>query len=401
MSRRPGSRRLIEEGEAFQRLGAEPRRKRFDVIVIGGGQAGLTVGHHLKKLGLDFVILDASARIGDAWRTRWDTLRLFSSNRYNGLDGMPFPGSPGAFPTKDEMADYLESYAAHFQLPIMSGVRVDRLSREGERYLVSAGEIQLEAEHVVVAMASYQGRKVPACARELSPEIVQLHASEYKNLSELKPGGVLVVGAANSGAEIATETVSEHPTWLSGRNPGELPFPIAKRWVQFFVIRFLFRVLFHRILTVSTPMGRKVRAKTFGRGTPRIRQRGADLVRAGVELAARTAGVKDGLPVLADGRTLDVRNVIWCTGYDNGLSWIICRFRGQRRATPRERSRRERAGALLRRPALPARHVVLDDPRRGERCCAHGRGDRRAVREAGYRALARRPGCCASSGASA
>lgn len=313
---------LIEEGEAFRRLGAEPLRKRFDVIVIGGGQAGLSVGHHLKKLGLDFVILDASARIGDAWRTRWDTLRLFSSNRYNGLDGMPFPGAPDAFPTKDEMADYLESYAAHFQLPIMSGVRVDRLSRDGERYLVSAGELQLEAEHVVVAMSSYQGRKVPAFAKELSPEIVQLHASEYKGPSQLKPGGVLVVGAANSGAEIATETVSEHPTWLSGRNPGEVPFPIAKRWVQLIVIRLLFRVLFHRILTVSTPIGRKVRAKTFGHGAPRIRQRGADLVRAGVELTARTAGVKDGLPVLSDGRTLEVRNVIWCTGYDNGLSWI-------------------------------------------------------------------------------
>ena len=246
------------------------------MIVIGGGQAGLSVGHHLKKLGLDFVILDASARIGDAWRTRWDSLRLFSTNRYNGLDGMPFPGPPDAFPTKDEMADYLESYAAHFQLPIMSGVRVDRLSREGERYLVSAGELQLEAEHVVVAMASYQGRKVPAFAKELSPEIVQLHASEYKGLSQLKPGGVLVVGAANSGAEIATETVSEHPTWLSGRNPGELPFPIAKRWVQLIVIRLMFRVLFHHILTVSTPMGRKVRAKTSGHGTPRIRQRAAD-----------------------------------------------------------------------------------------------------------------------------
>ena len=138
----------------------------------------------------------------------------------------------------------------------------------------------------------------------------------------MKPGGVLVVGAANSGAEIATETVSEHPTWLSGRDVGELPFPIAKRWVQMVVIRFLFRVLFHRILTLSTPMGRRFRAKTFGHGTPRIRQRRSDLVRAGVEQAARTAGVKDGLPMLADGRTLEVRNVIWCTGYDNGLSWI-------------------------------------------------------------------------------
>jgi len=314
---------LIEEGEAFRRLSTEPRRKHFDVIVVGGGQAGLSVGYHLKKLGLNFVILDASARIGDAWRKRWDSLRLFTPARYNGLDGMPFPASPHAFPTKDEMADYLECYAAPFQLPVMNGVRVDRLSREGDRYLVTAGALEFEAAHVVVAMASYQGRKVPGFAKELSPEIVQLHSSDYKGLSQLKPGGVLLVGASNSGAEIAIETVTGgHPTWISGRDPGQVPFPIAKLWVHFFILPLLFRVVFHRILTVNTPMGRKLRAKMLTGGSPRIRQRRTDLVQAGVQWVDRTAGAKDGRPVLADGRTLDVQNVIWCTGYDNGWRWI-------------------------------------------------------------------------------
>ncbi len=313
---------LIEQGEAFRTLSAQTRRKRFDVIVIGGGQAGLSVGYHLQKLGLDFVIVDASPRLGDAWRKRWDTLRLFTPARYNGLDGLPFPGSPDAFPTKDEMADYVEAYAAHFRLPVMSGVRVERLSREGERYFVDAGNVTFEADHVVVAMASYQGRKVPGFAKELSPDIVQLHASEYKGLAQLKPGAVLVVGAANSGAEIAMETVTRHPTWLSGRDPGQVPFMPKKYWVQLIVMRLLFRVVFHRILTVKTPIGRKVRAKILSAGSPRIRQRRSDLLRAGVEWVARTAGVKDGLPIMADGRTLAVRNVIWCTGYDRGLSWI-------------------------------------------------------------------------------
>jgi len=313
---------LIEEGEAFRRLSAAPRRKRHDVIVIGGGQAGLSVGYHLQKLGLSFVILDASPRVGDAWRKRWDTLTLFTPSRYNGLDGLPFPGPPDAYPTKDEMADYLESYAAHFQLPVKNGVRVERVWREGDLYLVDAGELQLEAEHVVIAMASYQGRKVPSFASELSPEIVQLHSSEYKGLSQLQPGGVLVVGAGNSGAELATETVTAHPTWMSGRDPGQVPFPTDKRWVQRFIVPFLFRVVFHLILTVKTPMGRRARAKLLTSGGPRIRQRRSDLLEAGIEWVARTEGAKDGLPMLADGRTLEVRNIIWCTGYDRGLSWI-------------------------------------------------------------------------------
>jgi putative flavoprotein involved in K+ transport len=313
---------LIEEGEAFNTLRETTQRKRVEVIVVGAGQAGLSVGYHLKKLGVDFILVDANARIGDPWRQRWDSLRLFTPNRFNGLDGMPFPGPRYAFPTKDEMADYLESYAAHHQLPVLHGVRVDRLWREGNRYLVDAGTRRFEADHVVVAMASYQGRKVPAFARELSPEIVQLHSCEYKSLSQLKPGGVLIVGTANSGAEIAIETASAHPTWIAGRDVGAMPFNIKNPWVQRVVLPLLFRVVFHRLLTVRTPFGRKARGKMISAGLPRIRQRRGELDSAGVQWVDRVTGVKDGRPQLADGRSVDVANVIWCTGYDLGLSWI-------------------------------------------------------------------------------
>jgi len=313
---------LIEEGEAFNTLRAETRRERVDVLVVGAGQAGLSVGYHLKKLGLEFVIVDANARVGDSWRQRWDSLRLFTPNRFNGLDGMPFPGPRYGFPTKDEMGDFLESYAAHFQLPVLPGVRVQRLWREGTRYVVDAGSRQFEADHVVVAMASYQGRKVPAFAKELSPNITQLHSSEYKSLAQLKPGGVLIVGTANSGAEIAMETATAHPTWIAGRDVGQMPFNIRRAWVQRIVLPLLFRVVFHRILTVRTPMGRKARAKMIGPGLPRIRQRRSELDNAGVTWVDRVVGVTNGLPRMADGRTVDVPNIIWCTGYSLGLSWI-------------------------------------------------------------------------------
>jgi putative flavoprotein involved in K+ transport len=296
--------------------------QQLDAVVIGAGQAGLSVGYHLKKLGLEFIIIDANTRIGDSWRQRWDSLSLFTPNRFNGLDGMPFPGPRYSYPTKDEMADYLESYAAHYQLPVLHGVRVNRLWREDNRYLVDAGSHRFEADHVVVAMASYQGRKVPAFARELAPEIVQLHSCEYRSLSQLRPGGVLVVGTANSGAEIAMETALAHPTWIAGRDVGSMPFNINNFWVQRVVLPMLFRVVFHRILTVRTPMGRKARRRMIGSGLPRIRQRRTELDAAGVRWVDRVTGVVNGLPQLADGRTLDVRNVIWCTGYDLGLGWI-------------------------------------------------------------------------------
>jgi putative flavoprotein involved in K+ transport len=327
---------LIEQGAAFLELSglapstgrsfiprrAPREREHFDVIVIGAGQAGLSVGHHLAQCGLRFVILDANQRIGDTWRKRWDSLRLFTPARYDGLDGMPFPAPPDSFPTKDEMGDYLEAYAARFQLPVRNGMKVDRLWREDHRYVVLAGGVELEAEHVVVAMANYQGRRVPAFARELDPEIVQLHSSEYKNPAQLRAGDALIVGAGNSGSEVALELARSHRTLMSGRDVGHVPFRIGGFWGRLFLVTLVLRILFHRVMKATSPIGRKMRVKMFTQGGPLIRVKPQDLLAAGVERVARVAGVKDGRPVLEDGRVLDVKNVIWCTGFDSGLSWI-------------------------------------------------------------------------------
>ena len=300
--------------------------KGIHTIVIGGGQAGLSVGYHLAKRGLPFLILDASHRLGDAWRKRWDSLRLFTPARYAGMPGFPFPARGDSFPTKDQMADYLESYAQRFQLPVQSGVTVDKLSKRGDRFVVSAGGLTFESHQVVVAMADYQHPRVPAFASDLDPGILQLHSHEYRSPSQLREGGVLVVGAGNSGADIAIEIARSHEivsrkVWMSGKESGHIPFRIESALARFFLIR-LVRFVGHHLLSVGTPVGRKLRPKLLSHAAPLVRVKPNDLIDAGIERVPKVTGVRNGKPFLADDRALDVNNVIWCTGYHPGFSWI-------------------------------------------------------------------------------
>ena len=304
--------------------------RRYETIIIGGGQAGLATGYFLQQQGRDFVILNASERVGHSWRKRWDSLRLFTPARYNGLPGMPFPAPAHHLPTKDEMADYLEAYAARFELPVRTGVKVDSLSKQGNQFVLTAGDTStgsgqalcFTAENVVVSTGAYHSPRIPAFASELDPEIVQLHSSEYQRPSQLQEGRVLVVGAANSGAEIALELSQSHETWLSGRHPGSEP-TVPGTALSRLVIPVMWFVFSH-VLSVKTPIGRKLRPKILKMGgLPLARVRPTDLQAAGVErVYARTVGVQNGLPVLGDGRVLDVANVIWCTGFRPDYGWI-------------------------------------------------------------------------------
>ncbi len=299
------------------------KQERVETVIIGGGQAGLSVGYHLAQRGLPFVILEANQRIGDSWRQRWDSLRLFTPARFDGIPGMPFPAPAHDFPAKKEMADYLEDYAKRFGLPVRTGVKVDRLSREGSRYLVTAGDRRFEADNVVVAMATYQSPRVPSFAPELDSAIVQLHSCDYRNPSQLREGAVLIVGAGNSGSEIALELArAGRKVCMSGRDTGHLPFRIDGFAARTFLLRLVLRFVFHRVLTTDTPMGRKVRPNIVSKGGPLIRVKPKDLAAVGVERVPRTAAVRNGLPVLEDGRVLDVANVVWCTGFHPGQSWI-------------------------------------------------------------------------------
>jgi putative flavoprotein involved in K+ transport len=294
----------------------------FETVIIGAGQAGLATGYHLSQQDRSFVILEANERIGDNWRKRFDSLKLYSPARYDALPGWDMPVPPWTYPTKDQLADYFEAYAERFELPVITGVSVDSLRREGDRYVVRAGAHRFVADNVVVASGTFQEPIVPDFAGDLDPAIVQMHSSDYRNPSQLQDGPTLVVGAAHSGADVALEVAASHPTVLSGPIRGEAPFDIEGR-VARRVIPVLWFVANH-VLTMRTPMGRKARHHVRHSGGPLLRVKRKHLDAAGVERTEqRVTGVVDGKPVLADGRVLhDVTNVVWCTGFGKDISWI-------------------------------------------------------------------------------
>jgi putative flavoprotein involved in K+ transport len=298
--------------------------EQVETVIVGGGQAGLAVGYHLTRRGHSCVILDANERVGDSWRKRWPSLRLYSPARADGLPGMPFPAAASSFPTGHEMADYLEAYAKELALPVRTAAAVDTLERNGDGYVVTAGERRFEADNVVVATGVFQHEHpvIPPFAAELDPAIRQLHSAGYRSPAQLQEGGVLVVGAAHSGGDIAYEVArAGYRTLLSGRDTGQIPFAIEGRRAR--IVFPLLKFVATRILTVSTPMGRKAKSGIRTHGGPLLRVKRDDLEAAGVErVFERTVGVEDGKPLLADGRVVDVANVIWCTGFRNDYGWI-------------------------------------------------------------------------------
>ena len=295
-------------------------RQHIDTIVIGGGQTGLTVGHELAKRGRDFVILDASERVGDGWRKRWDSLLVFTPARYNGLPGMKFPAKGDTFVGKDAVADFLESYANAQDLPVYLNRRVTRLAHDGDRYTIEVDGMTLYSETVVVAMADYQVPKIPAFAPDLDYNIVQLHSGKYRNPAQLIEGPVLVVGMGNSGADIGLEVAKTHETYIAGKESSHIPFRIEPWFGRNVMVR-LVRFMMVNVLNTSTPIGRKVRPKFLSEAAPLVRVKPKDL-EAVAERVGRVVGVDHGKPVLDDGRVLDVANVIWCTGFGAGFSWI-------------------------------------------------------------------------------
>ena len=269
------------------------RVERYETIVVGAGQAGLAVGHELARRDADFAILTDERRVGDNWRRRWDSLRLFTPAARSGLPGMPFPAPPSHLPDKDDVADYLERYAERFDLPVRLGAGVASLDWDGERWVADAGGVRVEADSVVVATGAFQRPRVPAVAARLDPRIHQLHSSGYRNPWALPDGPALVVGAGNSGAQIALELAAHRPVWLAGRDTGHLP----RRLLGRDLFEWLWPVMTRA--TVDTGLGRRLRERGR-RGDALIGIPERLLRDAGVRRVGRLDEARDGRPVCGD-----------------------------------------------------------------------------------------------------
>jgi putative flavoprotein involved in K+ transport len=296
--------------------------EHIETLVIGAGHAGLATAHHLQAAGRACLVVDGADRVGDGWRHQWDTLKLYSPAKFDGLPGFPIPAPPWSFPSKDDVADHLESYVAKFDLPVRMRTRVDRLAAHGDGYAATCGDHTIFADNVVVATGTF-GRTpyIPDFADELDPMIMQLHSSDYRRPSQLRNGPVLVVGGSHSGADIAYEVAPDHATILCGRDPGQIPVRLESPLFKIVFPILLF--VFGHVLSRRTPMGRKEMVELRRHGGPMLRVKRSDLLARGVErLPERVVGVEDGRPVLADGRVLDVTNVVWCTGFHQAFDWI-------------------------------------------------------------------------------
>jgi putative flavoprotein involved in K+ transport len=293
----------------------------IETVIIGAGQAGLATGYHLQRRGRPFVILDVNSRIGDNWRRQWDTLKLYSPAQYDSLPGLPFPARAWTFPGKDEVGDYLERYAHHFELPVVLETRVQTLERSGDQYVVTTDRARYRCDNVVVATGTF-GRtpKIPAVADRLDPGILQLHSSEYRRPGQLRDGPVLVVGASHSGTDIAFEVAQTHPTILAGRDCGQIPprLESPEMRVLFPVLLFAWR----HVVTRRTPIGRKAMPHIRLHGGPMLRVKRSDLAARGVErVTSRVEEARGGLPVV-DGTPREVANVVWATGFQQAFDWI-------------------------------------------------------------------------------
>jgi putative flavoprotein involved in K+ transport len=282
--------------------------------VVGAGQAGLAVGWHLARTGLRFLLLDTAPELGHSWRSRWDALTLFTPSEYDGLPGLAFPAPSGAYPTKDEVADYLTQYATTFDLPVLLNTTVLRLTRADDGFVAETSQGKLRARQVVVATGAFQRPVIPDLTEQFDSAVTQLHSSEYRNPAALPDGKVLVVGAGNSGLQIAAElSATREVAVASGSRTLRLPQRILGRDLFWWLTR---TGLMGQ--PVDSPVGRRIRS----RGELVIGTRHSDLTRSGVRFHPRLRGASGRSARFADGTSSEVDTVLWATGFRPDYAWI-------------------------------------------------------------------------------
>jgi len=288
--------------------------ERREVVVVGGGQAGLAIGYFLARQGRDFVILEAAEEPAAAWRERWDSLQLFTSARYNSLPGLAFPGDPDSYPGRDAVAGYLTDYVRHFDLPVALDSRVRSIQRANSGYAVALDDRIYEAEQVVVATGPFQAPFVPAMAQRLDTKVVQLHSTAYRRADSIPQGRVLVVGGGNTGFQIAAELSDSHEVHLS---IGSRQTPLPQRILGRDLFWYLERTGLIRKSTASR-VGRRLAGRdTLIGSSPRVLRR-----RHGVRLHKRAVDAAGSTMRFDDGTTLDVGSVLWATGFRLDHSFI-------------------------------------------------------------------------------
>jgi putative flavoprotein involved in K+ transport len=305
----PAAARALDET-----AGIGTRPDRFDVVVVGGGQAGLAIGYFLARQGRRFVILEAADAVGAAWRERWDSLILFTPRRYDALPGLAFPGDPDGYPTRDEVIAYLEQYAETFDLPIEFNSNVGSLRRDNGVFRIEASGRQLVADQVVVATGPFQRPRTPAVADELAPEVVQRHSADYRRSSDVPDGRVVVVGGGNTGFQIAKELSSTHAVELAiGSRQTPLPQRLLGRDLFAWLTKF---GLLQK--SVETRLGKRAQSRdTLIGSSPRELKR-----HYGVMLRPRVVAASGRTITFADGSKQEFDAVIWATGYRPDHSWI-------------------------------------------------------------------------------
>lgn len=291
-------------------------KKEWGTIVIGAGQAGLATGYYLSKFTDDFMIAEAGDSVGSSWRNRWNSLRLFTPAQYDSLPGLTYPAPRNSFPTKDEVADYLETYAQKFKLPVQLNLKVNKLSRNHDGFELETSSGILKSKRVVVATGTNPVPRIPDFAKSLDKSIYQIHSAQYVSPDSIPKGKVLVVGAGTSGVEIAIELAGFRQTMISGNPTFHIPdavFKYAGRLYWWFA---------NNILTVNTPIGRKAKSEIVKGGGPLINISVKDLDASGVERLPKVSGVESGNPKLEDGRVVSISSVVWCTGFRPDFTWI-------------------------------------------------------------------------------